>query len=127
MPTLTNASISFHTNNEDKDDDTHVTVEVRDQDNVLAASIANDFGQFRDNSDHGPFGLRVRNPSEKAALQRGTVEIHIDPNGHDTWRFNFDIDLHFDDGTHLSGGAQELTLTQNRREQTFGIEGMLHS
>jgi hypothetical protein len=126
MPKLSNASISFHTNDEDKDDDTHVTLEVRDQNNVMAARVDNDFGHFDDHRDNGPFGLVVRNPSEKIDLQRGSVKIHIDPNGHDTWRFNFDLDLHFDVGTHLSGGAQGIELTQDRREQTFGLDGILH-
>ena len=34
-PTLTNAHISFHTNNEDKDHDTHVSVTVRDADGIV--------------------------------------------------------------------------------------------
>jgi hypothetical protein len=122
---VTNASITFHTNDEDKDDDTHVTVIVRDSSNVLAANVANDFGHFNDHSDNGPFELIVRNPSERADLQRGSVKIRIDPNGNDTWRFNFDLDLQFDDDTHLSGEAQGLELTQDRQEQTFGLEGIL--
>jgi hypothetical protein len=125
MPRLRNATIKFHTNDDDKDDDTHVTITVRDHGNVIAARIDNDFGHFDDHSDNGPFGLIVRNRSEKDSLQSGTVTIRVDPNGHDTWKLNFDLDLFFDDGTHLSGGAPGIVLAQNRKEQTFGLEGIM--
>ncbi len=126
MPTLANASIKFHTNDDDKDGDTHVTVEVRDFNQVVAARVDNDFGHFDNNSDNGPFGLAVQNASEKDLMQRGAVKIRIDPNGHDTWKFNFFLDLVFADGSHLSGGADGLTLSQDGREQTFGLQGILH-
>lgn len=126
MPNLANCTIKFHTNNEDKDSDTHVTVSVRDANQVIAARIDNDFGHFDDNSDSGPFGLLIKNQSSKAVLQAGNVMIRIDPNGHDTWRFNFFLDLVFDDGSRLSGGADGLELTQDRRDQTFGLDGILH-
>ncbi|GEM_PF-1480195 len=126
MPVLTNATVKFHTNNEDKDSDTHVTVTVIDSNNIVAARVDNDFGHFDDNSDNGPFGLSVQNPSTEDALQSGSVIIRIDPNGHDTWRFNFFLDLLFNDGSHLSGGANGLELTQDRREQQFGLQGITH-
>ncbi len=123
--TLANCTISFHTNNEDKDADTHVTVTVRDDNNVVAAFISNDFGHFDDNSDAGPFGLEVENPSDIGSLDRGTVTIRIDPNGHDTWRFNFNLFLLFSDGHRRSGNVNGLELTQNRRQQTFGLSGFM--
>jgi hypothetical protein len=125
MPKLRNANIKFHTNDEDKDDDTHVTVTVRDHKNLISARIDDDFGHFDDHSDNGPFGLIIRNRSDKASLSTGNVTLRIDPNGHDTWRFNFDLDLFFDDGSHLSGGAEGLSLNQDRKEQEFGLDGIL--
>jgi hypothetical protein len=125
MPTLANSTVRFHTNDEDKDDDTHVTVTINDDNNVVAARISDDFGHFDDHSDAGPFGLEILNASEKGDLQRGAVLLRIDPNGHDTWRFNFFLDLEFSDGSHLSGGADGLELTQDRREQQFGLSGIL--
>src|SRR5262249_54461727 len=35
------------------------------------------------------------------ALKAGSVAVKIKPNGDDTWRFNFFLDLLFDDGAHL--------------------------
>jgi hypothetical protein len=125
MPNLRNCTVKFHTNDEDKDADTHVTVTVRDSAQVVAARIDSDFGHFDDQSDSGPFGLLVKNQSSKAVLQAGSVTIRIDPNGHDTWRFNFFLELVFDDGTRLSGGANGLEMNQDRRETSFGLEGIL--
>ena len=126
MPTLANCTVKFHTNDEDKDDDTHVTVTVRDDNNNVVARISNDFGHFDDHSDAGPFALAIQNASEKARVQRGNVTVRIDPNGHDTWRFNFFLDLLFSDGSHLSGGTDTgIALNQNRREQNFGLNGIL--
>jgi hypothetical protein len=123
---LRNASISFHTNDEDKDDDTHITVTMKDKDNIVSALISNDFGHFDDHSDTGPYALTILNPSSRGSVQSGSVTIHIDPNGHDTWRFNFFLLLRFSDGKTLSGGANNLELTQDRREQTFGIDGIVN-
>src|SRR5262249_46885128 len=73
MSTLVGASIKFHTNNEDKDDDTHVTVTVEDFHHVVAARIDNDFGHFDDHSDSGSFDLEVTNASTMHDLHRGRV------------------------------------------------------
>src|SRR5438105_8707167 len=113
--TLSEATISFHTNDDDKDFDTNVTVTVRDSSNVVAARISDDFGHFPDHSDNGPFNLAMQNPSSKEALQTGSVEIRIDPNGDDRWRFNFDLDLIFSDGSHLSANAEGLDMDQDRQ------------
>lgn len=121
MSNLVASNVFFHTNNEDKDFDTHVTVTVRQADGIVAARISNDFGHFNDHNDSGPFNLIIRNPSDKEALRSGNTTIRIDPNGNDTWRFNFDLDLVFSDGTHLSSHADGLELSQDRQQQSFGI------
>jgi hypothetical protein len=122
MPTLTEAQVSFHTNDEDKDDDTHVTVTIRQRDGTIAARIDDDFGHFNDHSNNGPFGLLILNPAEKAELNQGNVTVRIDPNGNDTWRFNFFVDLAFSDGSHLNAEANNLELTQDRQQQAFAVQ-----
>jgi len=123
---LENAYVTFHTNDEDKDGDTHVTITIRDSSNVRAARLSNDLGHFDDHGDFGPYSLEVTNPCTKESLQRGRIKIRIDPNGHDTWRFNFDVELMFSDGTIFTGGEEGLELDQDRREQSFGLKGMIH-
>jgi hypothetical protein len=82
-------------------------------------------GHFNDNSDGGPYALRIRNASDKESIQQGSVTVRVDPNGHDTWRFNFDLDLQFSDGSHFSAGADGLEMSHNRRQQTFGTDGIV--
>jgi hypothetical protein len=122
VPTLTGAQVSFHTNDEDKDDDTHVTVTVRQRDGTIAARIDDDFGHFNDHSDNGPYGLLILNPADKSDLTQGNVTIRVDPNGDDTWRFNFFLDLIFADGSHLNTEANNLELNENRQQQTFAVQ-----
>jgi hypothetical protein len=119
---LTRASVSFHTNDEDKDDDSRVEVTVRLMDQTVVASIADEFGHFDDHSDAGPFDLLITQAANRGALKTGSVAVKVDPNGNDTWRFNFFLDLLFDDGAHLLARANGLELTESRQEQSFGIE-----
>jgi hypothetical protein len=119
---LTRASVSFHTNDEDKDDDSQVDVTVRLIDQTVVASIADEFGHFDDHSDAGPFDLLITQAASRGALKTGSVAVKISPNGNDTWRFNFFLDLLFDDGAHLIAWANGLEVTESRQEQSFGIE-----
>lgn len=123
--TLANANIKFHTTNDDKDDDTHVTIVVMDGNNTVIARTDNDYGHFDDNSDSGPYALKVINPSGRSECQRGSIKIHIDPHGHDEWHFNFFLTLIFSDGSTLSGEATGLSLDQDRKEQTLGLDGIV--
>jgi hypothetical protein len=122
MSALSECQVSFHTNDEDKDDDTHITVTVRQRDGTIAARIDDDFGHFNDHSNNGPFGLLIVNPGDKVDLGQGNVTVRIDPNGNDTWRFNFFLDLMFADGSHLNTEVNNLELTQDRQQQTFAIQ-----
>ena len=119
---LTRASVSFHTNGEDKDDDTRVEVTVRLMDQTVVASIADEFGHFDDDSDAGPFDLLITQAATRGMLKTGSVAVKIEPHGRDTWRFNFFLDLLFDDAAHLIAWANGLEVTESRREQSFGIE-----
>lgn len=125
MPNLNSCTIKFHTNDDDKDGDTHVTITVRDANQVIAARVDSDFGHFNDNSDNGPFGVIIKNRSAKSNMEAGNVTVRIDPNGHDTWKFNFYLQLFFDDGTNLGCEKEGLVLSQDRREATFPI-GVRH-
>lgn len=119
---LTRASVTFHTNDDDKDDDSQVEVTVRLMDQMVVASIADEFGHFDDHSDAGPFDLLITQAASRGALKTGSVAVKISPNGNDTWRFNFFLDLLFDDGAHLIARANGLEVTESRQEQSFGIE-----
>ena len=131
-PLLTLARVSFHTNDDDKDNDTLVQVEVRLSDQRTVVAKLSDFlGHFPDHSDAGPFTLIMVQPVRRSQLRSGSVNIlafantTLPPFGHgDTWRFNFVVDLLFDDGAHLLSRANGVALKSRgvSAQQSFGIE-----
>jgi hypothetical protein len=129
-PVLTRARVAFHTNDDDKDDDTLVEVEVRLSDSTVVAKLSDYLGHFPDHSDAGPFTLLMVQPARRSQLRTGSVNIPAQntgtfpPFGHgDTWRFNFVVDLLFDDGAHLLARANGVQLRSRQLppQQSFGI------
>lgn len=121
-PTLVGANITFHTNDDDKNSDTLVLVSVQDSAGTMAAQIEDNFQHFADHSDAGPYDLLLVNQLTRDQLKTGHMTIGITPNGSDTWRFNFFLDLRFSDGSHLFARASRLQLTETFNAQNFGIE-----
>jgi hypothetical protein len=122
MALLNNASVQFRTNDENKDHDTNVTIEVRDKIGQLAARVSDTFGPFNDQTSSGPYQLEVLNRIDSSALDGGNVLIRIDPKGNDTWRFNFIVELHMEDGSLLSASADGIELNEStEQQQVFGI------
>jgi len=127
IPTLVDARIRFYTNDEDKDSDTRVNVKVEDFNQVIVAWLNDYLEYFDDHSIHG-YSLETLNASTRDDLQRGRVTIAIQPTGglgHDTWRFGFLLQLVFSDGTTLAAQVDGLELSQDRQQQTFGLQGIL--
>jgi hypothetical protein len=124
MAVLESCTIKFYTNGKGKEADSRLSVTVRDDNGVVAASACDVFGRFEEQSNNGPFALAVRHPSDKRDLRRGDVTIRFEPAGDDAWNCNFFTVLTFSDGTRLSGGELELELTRGRNEQTFGLEAI---
>ena len=114
-PILTGATVSFHTTTDDKNWNTHLSVEVltNDQPRQIAAHIDDDFGQFSDGSDHRLFPLLVNGSCfTRSIILGGRVRIRIDPNGNDTWRFDYNLTLTFSDGSSVPVPVQDVTLRE---------------
>src|SRR5262249_50417963 len=125
-PTLTGATITFQTNDDDKNDDTTVVVDVDallPRGRTVVAQIGGTFATFGNNSEAGPFALPVLiSGVTRDQFKGGSVTIRISTHGDDTWRFNFLVDLIFSDGAHLLARANGIELTQDSPPQSFGIE-----
>jgi hypothetical protein len=122
-PMLTRASVTFHTNDEDKDDDTQVDIFVYAADQkTVVAKLTECFGHFNDNSDSGPYNLVLVKSVSRDDLKMGHVDLEIEPNGNDTWRFNFLLDLYFSDGGHLLAKAAGVELSELTSQLFVGIE-----
>lgn len=100
QPTLTSATIAFHTNDENKDWDTRVTTIVFASNGAQAARVDGISGEFNDGTNNGPFALGIQQVGlTKDRFNGGQLGIWIQPNGNDTWRFNATISLYFSDGS----------------------------
>jgi hypothetical protein len=99
--TLTGATATFATLDDDKDDDTQLSIQVQNPAGSPVAAAAGTFGLFPDHRTTGPFNLPVLVPVTAGALDNGLIRIAIAPNGNDTWKFNYEIDLFFSDGTTI--------------------------
>jgi hypothetical protein len=60
-PVLIGSWVSFRTNDDNKDDDTQVNIQVFDKYGNLAAETDNSWGEFKDGSNNGPYNLEVVN------------------------------------------------------------------
>lgn len=69
-----------------------------------------------------PFDLLITQAATRGMLKTGSVAVKIEPVGRDAWRFNFFLDLLFEDAAHLIAWANGLEVTRSRPEQSFGIE-----
>jgi hypothetical protein len=119
---LTRASITFQTYDEDKDGDTLLDVTVALMDGTVVAQVSDFFGTFHDLREDGPYDLELVDPRTRGEMKGGNVTLKISPNGNDTWRFGFFLDLLFDDDAHLIAWAKGLELSDSQREQSFGVE-----
>ncbi len=116
--TLTGAQIIFNTFDDDKDGDTFVRVTVSGT-NGLAAVTSGFFGLFPDQTTKGPFRMTTRSAVSWESLTDNHVVISITPNGNDTWKFGFEVDLFFSDGSVEPEFLDFTVLSQSNRTGDF--------
>ncbi len=128
---LVAAKIVFDTyspGGDDKDHDTKVTVKLHTKEKVggeynrLVAQRENFDGdkKYDDPSKHEK-ELDLQGTMTRADIDGLRVHIHIEPNGHDTWKFHYKVQLKFDDGSVLEKGEDGVKLTQGAKthEKSF--------
>ena len=119
---MTEASITFNTpdGGNDKDDDTKLEITVFSNfGNGFMRKIA--FSPFQ---THGRFAdgsvntvcLPIQGTVGLSTINDLKLKIKFEPNGDDSWKFKYDLDLKFDDGTVLTkdGGGEKLLSDSNR-------------
>ena len=114
IPKYTNWSITFNTADDDKDNDTALTVEVYNGNTLIATHSEN--GQTFDNGSSITRGLdQVQTLYVKDATNI-RLHIRIDPNGNDTWNFAYALTA-----SNSGGGANfakngSMRLSQDNRD-----------
>jgi len=119
---LQTALIRFHTNDDNKDPDTLVSVLVTTPEGGIVANLdpTNLGGELDDGSNSPLTRLEVFDDGITPGELHGcTVEISIDPHGglgHDTWKFDYLLDFRFADRTHLINRVQGIRLDQSNSD-----------
>lgn len=132
LPHVTALYVQFHTNDDDKDQDTVLTVSFATRGKVWASFHPPDtgiwvdsYGQTGDDYSDGktgpPYPVPLTGLVLKADLHQSTTTVRIDPNGHDTWRFDYNVVAHYSDGTQEQFKFWGHALSQNVRENTFAL------
>ena len=94
----------------------------------MIAYISDEFGQFPDHSDSGPYTLLLVHRLPRHAIRQAKVVVGLDrvveslAGRGDTWRFNFVLDFLFEDGSHQLSRASRLELSTWNREHEFAVE-----
>jgi hypothetical protein len=116
--TLTAVEVIYHTNNDDKDNNTKLFTTVRDNRGLEVATLDEHFGDdtWDDEEDDGPYGLRLTGSATWASMKGGQLVVRIEPDGHDTWKFNAQATLFFSDGERRHAVARNHFLDQNLRQ-----------
>lgn len=117
-PLLSGASVVFHTLDDDKDNDTEVTMSLVVGNEAIADGKTTGT-RFPDDSDSPPLALDVHGEHRKDDLGAGTLKIHIAPNGHDTWKFKTTLTLTYLDGTKSTIDWGRIVLNQDSRDGTL--------
>lgn len=101
---LVKAEFNSHTNDENKDFDSGVSVEVRNSDqSILLAEIkgADATKEYKDDSDN-KIDLVVKSEgSSMKDCEKYVFRVGMKPNGNDCWRFKGTVTLYFDNGKTL--------------------------
>jgi len=118
---LQSASFTFNTMDDDKDFDTQLRLEVLDNQNRVVGITNGTFGQFKDQTQNGPFPLRIRGGITEASLVGGHLDVLITPNGNDTWKFDGEVDLGFDSDFQFTSIGRTV-LSQSNRELRLPLD-----
>lgn len=126
---LTGVKIRFTTHNDNKDHDTRLDVTVKNRVSIFlsetiaeAQNLGGDM-EFVDPSTH-EFDLTLKSSTitlKDIALP--IVNIHIQPNGHDRWIFDYTVSLIFEDGKTFQSSKSGVVLDQDNKDHTGVFEG----
>ena len=117
---LTSAVARFHTNSDDKDWDTKLTITIEKGPDQFA-KVQDIVGGFPDHSDTGPFGLQIQGVNSKADLRGATTTLQIVAVNDDTWQFNYFLELTYSDGSVQEFRWFNSQLTEQQNFKTFPL------
>ena len=134
-PRFTNMTIGFHTGGDDKNPETRLEIFIVHRDGDPALAYLDVRGQgYPNNSDITPApvapqpgvapfrlaDLGIGNPDPNVFENISVKITHQDgTDKSDSWIFNFNAVLHFEDGTTVTFDSETVTLTIDGNNQHF--------
>lgn len=134
IPTIKAIEIQFQTGDDDKDRDTRLNVDFVHAGVVFASSQPVDdnpahdgifsptIDEFSDSMSTPWLTVPILANIRKDQLPQCTTKLHIQPIGHDTWKFDYWVRLHFSDGATDEQHFNGLTLSQDSKDASFPLK-----
>lgn len=110
---LSSATVTFHTTDDDKEKDTAASLYIKLNDGTVVLKFENIKDYFR-NGATSTYRLKVVKQVPKGSIQgcTGTVKT-TRPKGHDAWKFYYEIEFVFSDGTRTRKRCSTATIGEN--------------
>jgi hypothetical protein len=122
VPNLVEAKLTFDTfdGGDDKDDNTKLKISlIADYGNGFVLKIADrgseTYGRFADGTTNELPPLNVNGTLPLSAIGNAKLRIEFEPDGDDTWKFHYTLDLKFENGLVLSKTGRDKQLTDKIR------------
>ena len=115
--------VEFRTNNDDKDDDTLVIIDISPFENGAKGQNIAGYtgylgGHLNDNSNSGTYTLSFK-PGFWNSGADYMLTVAIDPNGHDTWRFDCYLYIQIFNGPEKTYTFMGHALSQDVRSNDY--------
>ena len=120
-PTLTNATVTFVTRDDGKDDDTAVTVQLLRNGNELGAEATSVGREFDDNTVARPMALAMTAPFYLNDINESRLRVRMTPDDDDDWTFDVNLMLTFSDGTRRTFSWDGIKLDEDMPERSLPL------
>jgi hypothetical protein len=119
-PRLTNASVTFMTRDDGKDEDSAVTAQILEDGRVAAEGTVVDV-DYDDQSVSAPLSLAVTQTLPTGDLNDAQLRLRLTPDGRDTWVFDVRLTVGLSDGTQRSYFWSGIRLDENTPERLMPL------
>jgi hypothetical protein len=108
------------TGDDGKDGDTALTVGVSNSTGVVFAQVVNYYGEFS-NPSTSTVELLILNQCTRGLLTGNVyTTLHIEPNGSDTWDFDYTLVVTFSDGIQSFAAFNGHWLSDDNKDNKYG-------
>ena len=119
--TVTNATVTFMTRDDGKDEDSAIAVQLLDDEGRLAAEGTVVDVDFDDSTVSQPLSLGMSRPLTGGDLNDARLRLRLTPDGRDTWTFDVRANVRLSDGTERQYFWSGLRLDESSPERTLPL------